>query len=258
MRNLIFFLLLFIGTNTYSQDIFLMNLSKSRSKSLQSSKLFKETTVFYTIYYPENVPKSKFVTHFNTNGKPVLLLRYDEKDILKQRSTITYDSTQTHVIGQKVENSDPDIGFNTIFESNQYDSNGLLTNIIQNDEKGKMIQETLITYNEKGDPTLVKNYVGNVFKKETAEYNYELNEVTIKQYNWAGELRNTKKFPIIFDKPQPRDIVNQYGDIIKSSTSENEIKYDEFGNWIKKVYSRIVDGKFLKGSEDVRTIIYKN
>ena len=235
-----------------------MNLSKSRSKSLQSSKLFKETTVFYTIYYPENVPKSKFVTHFNTNGKPVLLLRYDEKDILKQRSTITYDSTQTHVIGKKVENSDPDIGFNTIFESNQYDSNGLLTNIIQNDEKGKMIQETRITYNEKGDPTLVKNYVGNVFKKETAEYNYELNEVTIKQYNWAGELRNTKKFPIIFDKPQPGDIVNQYGDIIKSSTSENEIKYDEFGNWIKKVYSRIVDGKLLKGSEDVRTIIYKN
>ena len=57
-------------------------------------------------------------------------------------------------------------------------------------------------------------------------------------------------------KINPADIVNEYGDVIKSSTYQMEIKYDKFGNWIKEKYSVIRNGKLTKQSKTTRIIKY--
>ena len=236
----------------------MMNLGKS-NHYFQSSKLIKESTTVCTTYYPENMPKVKTIVHYNVHNKPTVELRYDEKDVLKQRVTITYDNSGTFDIGVKLENSDPEIGFYTVFSTNQYDSNGLVNKITESDEKGGISKQADLVYNEKGNPTEIIVSIGDVMlSKQTAVYNYELNEATIKYFNRKGELYNTQKVPIDYSIAKPGEIVNEYGDIIKSATSEIEIAYDEFGNWTKKVYSMIIDGKLTKSSEQIRTLLYVN
>ena len=137
----------------------MMNLGKSNHYS-QSSKLIKESTTVCTTYYPENMPKVKTIVHYNVHNKPTVELRYDEKDVLKQRVTITYDNSGTFDIGVKLENSDPEIGFYTVFSTNQYDSNGLVNKITERDEKGRISRQTDLVYNEKGNPTEIIVSIG--------------------------------------------------------------------------------------------------
>jgi ribosome-binding protein aMBF1 (putative translation factor) len=67
---------------------------------------------------------------------------------------------------------------------------------------------------------------------------------------------NSQTSTIDSSKINPDDVVNEYGDIIKSATYEMEIKYDKFGNWIKEKYSVIRNGKLTKQSDTTRTIKY--
>jgi hypothetical protein len=93
--------------------------------------------------------------------------------------------------------------------------------------------------------------------RETAAYDYEKNDVIIKYYNKENVLVNSVNYKIEYSKSEPGDVVNEYGDIVKSAKYENTIKYDKFGNWIKKVYSVLENGKLVKKSETVRFIKYR-
>jgi hypothetical protein len=232
-------------------------LNFGKSSNFHSSKLVSETTTLITFYNTNNVEKCKYVTYFNIHNKVTLELRYDQNDSLKQRLTRLYDSTGTRSIGRRFENWSPTIGHTSESNSYEYDSNGFLTKVIDKDQNGKILRQTTIINNDKGYPIdLTVSNGKEIQGKETAEYNYEKNEATIKFFNKKGENINTTASKIEFTNAQPENSINDHGDLTKTVTYETEFKYDKFGNWKKKVSSRISNGILSKRSEETRTIKY--
>ena len=256
--KLLFFLLLFFVNDTVSSQSILTALNFGTKKEFFSDKLVLETTTNTTFYNSNSIEKKKDITIYNQQNKIISELRYDENGTLKQRLTRTFDSTGRKSIARKFENWHPSIGYFYETAYHGYDSSGFLNSIIEKDQNNTIIRQTNIINNEKGYPIELTIYVGNqIYGKEFAEYNYEKNEVIIKYFNKNNELVNSVSSKIEFTKSEPGDIVNEYGDIIKSKNFEMEIKYDKYGNWIKQVYSTITNGKLVKKSEFTRKIKYR-
>lgn len=256
MKQLFFLTILFLSFKIYSQST-QTALNFSKKNYFHSTKLVSETITNTTFYNSNSIEYTKEITSFNSQNKVTTELRYDENDILKQRLTRMYDSTQTICIARKFENWHPLLGHTTEIASYSYDSNGSLINVKDKDQNGKIFRQTIIINDEKGNPIELTNFVGNeIIGKEITSYNYEKNEAIIQYFNKTGELVNSQTTKIEYSKSNPADIVNDYGDIVKSATYEMEIKYDKFGNWTKKKYSTITNGKLTKKSETTRIIKY--
>lgn len=256
MRRILLIILFFVNLNLFSQSI-LTALNFGKNEEFHSNKLVAETVTQTTFYNSTNIEKKKYVTTFNQQNKITSELRYDEEGNLKQRLTRMYDSTGTRSLARRLENWHPLLGHFYETAYHEYDSRGFLIRIIDKDQNNKIICETNINNNDYGNPTELTVIVGNQTQgKEIAEYNYEKNEVIIKYFNKEGELINSDVSKIEFTKGKPGDILNEYGDVIKSSDFEMKIKYDKNGNWIKKIYSVIKNGKLIKKSESIRKIKY--
>lgn len=257
MKQLLLAIIFFINYNIYSQSI-LTALNFGKKKEFNSEKLVLETTTQTTFYNTNSIEKKKDVTIYNEKNRVTSELRYDESGKLKQRLTRIYDSTGIRSLARKFENWHPSLGYFYETAFHGYDEKGFLNSVIEKDQNNKIIRQTNIINNDNGNPTELTVLVENQIQgKETAEYNYEQNEVTIKYFNKNGELVNSETSKIEFSRSKPGDIVNEYGDVIKSAKFEMKIKYDKFGNWIKKVYSSIVNGKVIKKSESIRVIKYR-
>ena len=257
MRQLLLAIIIFINCNVYSQSI-LTALNFGKKKEFNSEKLVLETTTQITFYNTNSIEKKKDVTIYNEKNRITSELRYDESGSLKQRLTRIYDSTGIRSLARKLENWHPLLGhfYETAYHG--YDEKGFLNSVIEKDQNGKIIRQTKIINNDNGNPIELMVLVENQIQgKEIAEYNYEQNEVTIKYFNKNDELINSETSKIEFSKSQLGDVVNEYGDVVKSKSFEMEIKYDKFGNWVKKVYSSIVNGKTIKKSESTRVIKYR-
>lgn len=258
MRQLVLLALIFVNFNIYSQSI-LTALNFGKTDNFISNKLVSETVTNITFCNSKGIKKAKNITQFNNKNKVTLELRYDENGDLKQRLTRMYDSIGTRSIARKFENWHPLLGHTVEITSYEYDINGFLTKVIDKNQNGNIIRQTNIINNEKGYPIELNDLVTNgILGKETAEYDYDKNEVTIKYFNKLGELVNSQNSKIESSKSQPGDILNEYGDIIQSAKYKVEIKYDKFGNWVKKSFFNITQGKFIMSSEETRTIKYKS
>lgn len=256
MKKLVLLALIFVNINIYSQSI-LTALNFGKIDNFNSDKLVFETITNITFYNSKGIKKVKNITQFNNQNKVLLELRYDENSVLKQRLTRIYDSTGVRSIARKFENWHPLIGHTMEITSYEYDVNGFLTKIIDKNQNGNNIRQTNIINNEKGYPIELIGLVRNeIIGKETAEYDYDKNEVYIRYFNSLGELLNSQITKIESTKGEPEDIINEHGDIIQSAKYKVEIKYDKFGNWVRKVFYNIFQGKVLKSSEEIRTIKY--
>jgi hypothetical protein len=256
MRKLVLLTLFFVNLNIYSQSI-LTALNFGKIDNFNSDKLVTETITNITFYNSKGIEKVKNITQYNNQNKDLLELRYDENSVLKQRLTRIYDSTGVRNIARKFENWHPLIGHTMEITTYEYDINGFLTKIIDKNQSGNNIRQTNILNNEKGNPIELTGIVRNeIIGKETAVYDYNKNEVTISYFNNLGEILNSQITKIESTKGEHGDIINEHGDIIQSSKYKVEIKYDKFGNWVKKVFFDISQGKFLKSSEETRTIKY--
>ena len=258
MRQLLLATIFFINYNACSQSI-LTALNFGKKNEFNSEKLVKETITQTTFYNANNIEKKKDITIYNEKNRVTSELRYDENGNLKQRLTRIYDSTGIRSLARKFENWHPLLGHFYETAYHNYDERGFLNCVIEKDQNGRIIRQTNIINNENGHPIELTVLVENqIYGKETAKYDYEKNEVTIKYFNRNGELLNSETSKIEFSKSEPGDIVNEYGDVIKSKSFEMEIKYDKFGNWIKMVYYAIVNGKAIKKSISTRVIKYRN
>lgn len=256
MRKLVLLALIFVNLNVYSQSI-LTALNFGKTDNFNSDKLVAETITNITFYNLKGIEKVKNITQFNNQNKVLLELRYDENNVLKQRLTRIYDSTGVRNIARKFENWHPLIGHTMEVTSYEYDINGFLTKVIDKNQNGNNIRQTNIVNNEKGHPIELTGLVRNlIIGKETAVYDYDKNEVSISYFNSLGELLSSQITKIESTKGENGDIINERGDIIQSSKYKVEIKYDKFGNWVRKVFFDVFQGKFLKSSEESRTIKY--
>ena len=233
-------------------------LNFGKSNDFHSDKLVAETTTLLTFYNSENIEKKKEVATYNERNKKTSEFRYNESNILEQRLTRMYDSTGIRSIARRLDNYHPLLGRTSSTAYHGYDSNGFLNRIIEKDQSGSVIRQTEIVNNEKGYPMELKLFVGNqLFGIETAEYDYETNEVLINYFNNEEEFMYSEKSKISAAKNEPEDILNEFGDVIKSATYEMKIKYDKYGNWVRKMYFQIINGKLIKKSDFTRTIKYR-
>ncbi|KOP38091.1 hypothetical protein DBB36_11645 [Flavobacterium sp. WLB] len=247
----------FLTIIIYSQST-LSALNFRKNDNFHSPKLVSETTTYTTFYNSNNtIEHTKEITSYNSQNNEITELRYDNDDNLKQRLIRIYDSTGTQCIGRKLENWHRYLGHTVETASYNFDSNGYLINVTDKDQNGNIFRKTDITNNEKGDPLELIGYLKDkIVGVEKSKYDYEKNEVTIEYYNSNDELISSQTTIIDSHKINSENIVNEYGDIVKSPTYEMEIKYDKFGNWIKKKYSQIKNGRLIKKSETSRTIKY--
>lgn len=257
MKHFFLTIVLLVNYGIYAQSI-QTALHFNKNQEFNSDKLVAETTTYITFYDSKSIEKKKYVTAFNNHNRVTAELRYDENGKLTQRLTRTYDSTGVRSLARKFENWHPLMGHFFEIAYHEYDFNGALNRIIEKDQNNNIIRETNIVNNEKGNPTeLILLVEGQIQGKETAEYDYEKNKVNIKYFNKNEELIHSENADIDFEKHQPGDIVNEHGDVIKSANYQMEIKYDKYGNWIRKVRSTIIDGKLVKKSESTRIIKYQ-
>jgi len=257
MKQLIFIIIIFSNISFYSQST-ITSLNFGKNGDFHSDKLVSETITNTTFYNSSGtIEYKKNITSYNAQNNVLAELRYDENNNLKQRLTRAYDSTGIRCIGRKLENWHPYMGHTIEIASYNYDPKGYLINVTDKDQNGKIFRTTDFSNNEKGDPIELVNYIGNeIVGKEINEYNYEKNEVITKYFNKYEKLTSSQTSSIDSSKSNPEDIINEYGDIIKSAKYEMEIKYDKFGNWIKKKYSTITNGNVSKKSETTRIIKY--
>jgi len=257
MRQLFFTIITFSAINIYSQST-LTSLNFGKNNDFHSEKLVSETVTNRTFYnLSGTIEQTKEITSYNTQNNAIAELRYDENNNLKQRLTRIYDSTGTRCLARKFENWHRYLGQSIETAIYTYDSKGFLINASDKNQKGQIYRHTNFINNEKGDPIEIINFSGEeIIGKEKNEYDYDKNEVIIKYFNKNDELVSSQTSIIDSSKINPADIVNEYGDVIKSSTYQMEIKYDKFGNWIKEKYSVIRNGKLTKQSKTTRIIKY--
>ena len=257
MKKLILTIIILSSIAIYPQST-LSSLNFNKNKDFHSTKPVLETITNTTFYNSNNtIEHTKEITSYNIQNNAITELRYDSDNNLKQRLTRIYDSTKTLCIGSKFENWHRYLGHTIEIASYDFDSKGYLIKITNKDQNGNIFQTTDIVNNEKGDPIELVGYnKDGISGKEKSKYNYEKNEVIIEYYNSKDELISTQTTIVDPFKISPENIVNEYGDIVRSPTYEMKIKYDKFGNWIKKKYSNIKNGILIKSSETFRTIKY--
>lgn len=257
LKRLLLITLVLVNYNIYAQSI-MTALNFGKKNDFHSDKLVTETTTKTTFYNLKNIEKKKDVTTYNYQNNLTVENRYDENDILKQRLTRIYDSTGVRSLARKLENWHPLLGHFFNIDYHFYDSNGILNTIIEKNKNGIIIRQTDIINNENGYPIELTVFVEKQIQgKETAEYNYEKNEVTIHYFNKKSELINSETVKIDSANIQSGDIVNKFGDVTKSAKYEMEIEYDKYGNWIRKKYSTVTNGSLVKKSESTRKIKYR-
>ena len=257
MKQLFFTIIIFSTINIYSQST-LTSLNLGKNNDFHSTKLVAETTRNTTFYNSNNtIEQTKEITSYNAQNNVLTELRYDGENKLKQRLTRIYDSTGTHCTMSKFENWHRYIGHTIEITSHNYDSKGYLINVTDKDQNGRIFRKTDFINDDKGNPIELINFSDKeIIGKEINEYNYDKNEVIIKYYDKNGDLVNTQTSSIDSSKSNPENVVNEYGDIIKSANYEMEMKYDKFGNWVKQKYSTIKNGKLTIQSETTRSIKY--
>lgn len=258
MKQLFIVIVFFLNINTYAQST-LTSLNFGKNNNFYSTKLVSETTKNTTFYNSSGtIEYTKEITSYNTQNNVISELRYDGDNNLKQRLTRIYDSTGIRCLARKFENWHRYLGHSIETASYIYDSNGYLINATDKDQYGKTFRKTVFINDDKGNPIEIINFNGEtIIGKEKNEYNYDKNEVVIKYFNKNEELISSQTSNIDSSKVNSDNIVNEYGDIVKSARYEMEIKYDKFGNWVKRKYSTIRNGKLTKESETSRTIKYR-
>jgi len=113
-------------------------------------------------------------------------------------------------------------------------------------DKGKTIQETVLTNNEKGNPTRLELYDGNgnTYGIEIATSDYPLNKVYTQVQDNIGDSISSDTLAIKFEiRQEGNSKYNDNGDVVESSKYFYEYKYDVFGNWTTMKIFKNVRGK---------------
>ncbi|RDI10329.1 hypothetical protein DEU42_108147 [Flavobacterium sp. AG291] len=255
MHKITILFFLFTSYSFYSQSISsYMNFINKRE--FYSNKSVAEATIDYT-QFNNSGKKEKEINVYNIYNKIQNQVRYDEKGKLIGRSYRQYDEKGNNII-TRFTFWHPAIGYTSQSTEYKYDGNNFLTGIISRDSVNNIIRESLFVNDEQGKPIeLIVSVKEKLEGRETAIYNYETNEVEISYFNSLNQFISKSNGKINHMIKEPGDIVSEYGDIIKSKSFEQDITYDKYGNWIKKIHYKIVGGKKIKQSDLRRHIKYK-
>jgi len=230
-------------TRTYCQNIY-SALQHNRDEAIKEKVPTEviEENIFYNSSGKE-VKKNK--KKLNSRKKVLTEERYSQDGKLEARLTYTYDSSGLHSLTRKFERW-TNFGYTSETAFYEYDSNWYLIKVIDKTDKGKIIQETVLTNNDKGNPTRLELFDGNgnIYGTELATYDYSLNKAYTQVQDSRGNPLSRDTLTIKFEiREEGSSKYNDKGDVVESSKYFYEYEYDEFGNWTTMKILKNVKGK---------------
>lgn len=253
MRKVIYLITLFIISNTFYGQGILNSLHNNEKADIRDTVFVEEIESEIIFYGKFDNTFKKNISKYNSKNRLISEIGYDKNGKLVNRYFIEYDSTNTKKISLKIERKN-----GTIHKIFEYDSNGFLIKISEKNTNNDVIVTTEFKNDDKGYPmeSITNNYNSNSKFIETADYDFTKNKILISNFNSNGsKLSHTDKIDI--QKKYPNDIINKFGDIIKTENVEYEYKYDKLNNWIEKTEYKIINGIRQKYSSIKRKIKYK-
>lgn len=233
----------------------------NKPKDLRVEFPVAEITTNMTFYNPSgSVEKKREVSVLNQHHYVVLEHRYDEENTLTVRLTRLFDSSGIKSLGRKIEHWHKIIGYSFEVNKHEYDEKGFLIKTIEKNQNQQITMITAIKNDEFGNAieVSVTNGRGDVYGVERATYDYVNNSVTNNVYNNKEELLSTTTSKINYDASDDKTIIkNEQGDVIKTSLSEYDYRYDKKNNWISMIRYSIENGKRIKRAEFYRKINYR-
>jgi hypothetical protein len=242
---------------SFSQNIY-SALEHDKGFEVRENSKIKEVITDITFFTKNSTQKQKNITTLNAKNKILTELRYDNEGILTDKLIFQYDSTNVKCIESKYERWHKVMGHTVEITVFNYDASGYLIKIITTDQYKKLLRETTLKNNEKGLPIelILKTDSGEDFGKEIAEYDYAKNIVYTKVLDKFGNELSKSEQKINSSIPYKGDVLNAFGDVLKSTIWEFEYTYDINSNWTKQVRYRLVDGKRVLNAEFKRKIKY--
>jgi YD repeat-containing protein len=243
--------------HSFSQQIY-SALEHDKGFEVRENSKIKEVITDITFFNQNSTRTQKNITTLNVKNKILTELRYDNEGILTDKLFFQYDSTNMKCIASKYERWHKVIGYTAEITIFDYDANGYLVKITTTDQFKKLLRQTTLKNNEKGLPIelILETNSGEDFGKETAEYDYAKNIAYTKVLDKYGNELSKSEHKINSSIPYKGDVLNAFGDLLKSTIWEFEYTYDINHNWTKQVRYRLVDGKRMPNAEFKRKIKY--
>jgi hypothetical protein len=243
--------------HSFSQNIY-SGLEHDKGFEVRENSKIKEVITVITFFNQNSTRTQKNITTLNVKNKILTELRYDNEGILTDKLTSQYDSTNIRCIESKHERWHTIMGHTVEITVFEYDAKNNLIKITTTDQFKKLLRQTTLKNNEKGLPTelILKTDSGEDFGKEIAEYDYAKNIAYIKVLDKYGNELSRSEHKINSSIPYKGDVLNAFGDVLKSTIWEFEYTYDINNNWTTQVRYRLVDGKRVLNAEFKRKIKY--
>ncbi len=233
-----------LTTRTYSQNIY-SAIQHNRDEEIRDKVPIEvlEENIFFNSTGRE-IKKNK--KKLNSKKKVLTEERFGQDGKLEARLTYTYDSSGLHSLTRKFERW-TNLGYRSETAFYEYDNNWYLVKVTDKTDTGKKIQETILTNNEKGNPTQLEllDGNGNTYGIELATYDYTANRAYTEIKNSRGNSlsRDTLTINNEIRSVTDNNKYNDKGDLVESQKYFYEYEYDEFGNWITMKIFRNVKGK---------------
>lgn len=266
MRKLtILFLLTLLSGLVKSQNIYsVLQLNAEREyKTKRPEKIIETNTFFNT----SGKQVDKNIKTFDNSGMLLTEERYDDNGILKARLTYTNDTTYRVKLTRAFERWTK-FGYSKETAFYTYDKNFFLIATTDKDANGKVICQTNLVCNDKGDPIELSLFDGNgnSFAKETATYLYDKNKVITSVISNDGAVLSSDTVKISFIEaskfPTANEVYNTNGDLTNwtrqnlngsETIFEEEYTYDSFGNCTEnKIFKVTVKGNGKRKRESDR------
>jgi hypothetical protein len=178
----------------------------------------------------------------NSKKKVLTEERFRQDGKLEARLSYTYDSSGLHTLTRKFERW-TNFGYTSETAFYDYDNNWNLVKVTDKTDKGKKIQETILTNNENGNPIQLELFDGNgnAYGIELATYDYPANKAFTEVQDGQGKSLSRDTLTIKDEIRTDTDSkYNNKGDPIESSKYFYEYEYDDFGNWtIMKIFKNV-------------------
>ena len=249
---LLFLLLFFSFAN--SQSI-LSALNYNKKYDVKQSKSIDKIVSTLIFYSSSSIQEFSEIIYLNSNFRVLKEERFSAEGELKYSTEIKYKNDSMK-IGRNTTTKIPLLGNQIEYVTYDLDSDNFLINIIKKNKRNQIFETVHLKNDEFGNPIFLKLNDG-AFGYEKANYDYENNQVTVFYYNSKDELITSSTAKLDYSKLKNDDEYNEKGDLVKSSNTLFEYKYDKYGNWIKQIQYNVRGINKIKESVFTRKIHYK-
>lgn len=254
MRIIILIILSLVSKEIFAQNIFTY-LNYNEPFDVRSNFPIKEivqVTTFFSSKGDNEIVKSSYTL----NNKNRMLTEWRVNETTGQsfnfENTYLYD---TLLIAKKSEVKHRSFPKEIRISHYILENSGNIA-VIKTNLKGDTLERINFILNEQKLPVLLKVNDGEM-GYETAEYDYFKNTVVTKVYDKNGNLKGGNQGIINRHEKSEDRTYDSFGNLIKNKNQVFELKYDKYGNWIKKIRFELKGNDKIERAVITRKITYR-